>query len=89
MSLYNVAHLLPVILWHKELIYRYRRIWHYSVISREVRNYTVHLDNTDRTQFGVSLDIVFRQLIDRYSEGATFLFRLESNNSQLCLMAVK
>ena len=48
----------------KELIYIYRGIWHHSMISRDVRNDVVSSDYTDGTQSGISLDIVFRQLVD-------------------------
>ena len=46
------------------------------------------MDYADEMQCGVSLDIVFLS-IDRYSEDATYLFRLELNNCQFSFMRVK
>ena len=68
-----MAHLLPVILQHKEIIYNYRGIWHHSVISREFRNDVFSSDYTDGMPSGVSLNIVFCQLIDTQQVLHTYL----------------
>ena len=86
MFFYNAVHLPSEVFQQKQLIYKYKAIWHHSVTFREVRNDTVSSNYTNKTQFGVSLDIVLHQLTDTE---ILRIPRLELNNSQICLMVVK